>query len=155
MPEFVLDTSPAADLPAFESLPEFVQGYIEAAFFTSTGSADDGELEDVAFADLAPEALARIVEDCNAWELENLPALEILDGAEWDGAAKFGPYDRKAAGRDFWFTRNGHGVGFWDRGFDNIGGTVAAAAESLDRAANAAGEVDLCLDDAGRVWCHP
>jgi len=24
-------------------------------------------------------------------------------------------YDDEQAGRDFWFTRQGHGVGFWDR----------------------------------------
>lgn len=28
-------------------------------------------------------------------------------------------FDREHAGRDFWYTRNGHGCGFWDGDWPN------------------------------------
>jgi hypothetical protein len=43
-------------------------------------------------------------------------------------------YDVEKAGRDFWYTRNGHGVGYWDRGLDK------AVAKSLSEAARTYGE---------------
>lgn len=129
MPEFVLDTSGAVQCDArtrFEptkwaDLPYMVRGYIEALFFTdsehgSTRDADGGRAwnpetdsslpGDVAFADLDGAALARILDDCHAFEAQ---AADLLELADANG------YDSEQAGRDFWFTRNGHGVGFWDR----------------------------------------
>lgn len=41
-------------------------------------------------------------------------------------------YDETQAGRDYWFTRNGHGVGFWDREqlrVDDIGAQLTKASE--------------------------
>jgi hypothetical protein len=67
MPEFILDTGSPAAAATFASLPEFVQGYIEALFFTDTGTGDDSDLEHVTFADLAPETLERIQRDCDAF----------------------------------------------------------------------------------------
>lgn len=51
----------------------------------------------------------------------------IIDYADWqelcecEGIEPGEPYTEIQAGRDFWFTRNGHGVGFWDRGLGEIG----------------------------------
>lgn len=49
-------------------------------------------------------------------------------------------------GHDLWLTRNGHGVGFWDRGYP------VALGDALTRAARLAGERDLYLGDDGRIW---
>jgi len=49
-------------------------------------------------------------------------------------------------GHDLWLTRNGHGVGFWDRGYD------LAIGDALTRAAHLAGARDLYLGDDERVW---
>lgn len=44
------------------------------------------------------------------------------------------------AGHDFWLTRNGHGVGFWDRGLGELGDKLTEAAKTF-------GEVNLYLGD--------
>jgi len=156
MPEFILDTGGTVlGLPApnatggvqadgcytWDSLDSFTQGYVKALFFTESGSETDGkEIGDAGFSALAPETLARIIADCAKFQ----------EGAAWlraVNAAKF--YDfpgETAAGRDFWFTRNGHGCGFWD------GDWPEPHATALTDAAKSFGEVDAYLGDDGRVY---
>lgn len=50
-----------------------------------------------------------------------------------------------SAGHDFWLTRNGHGAGFWDRGYGDRG-------QRLTDAAKAYGEVSPYIGDDGAVW---
>lgn len=143
MPQFQLDTSGAVVAPIgshnantgpldWASLDSFTQGYIEALFFTEEESLraemrahslaadgltpDDDESDEsaaafeslypVGFSDLAPEALARIIADCEAFQRDNAATLAEAYARDYDAAQ---------AGRDYWFTRNGHGVGFCDR----------------------------------------
>lgn len=128
MPEFILDMGSPEHARAFNALDSFTQGYIEALFFTDEErlceeSEGEREMPDVAvnvatmesrfiggnsfgFADLAPEALAKIVADCAAFQAANRALLD---------EAYTRDYDEEQAGRDFWYTRNHHGVGYWDR----------------------------------------
>ena len=129
MPEFILNSAGTVhDVRApsieavkrvdldFHDLDSFTQGYIEAMFFTECEigkNADSHEPEtqsalhgECGFSDLAPEALAAIIAQCAAFQRDSAALLE--EAFERD-------YDDTQAGRDFWFTRNGHGVGFWDR----------------------------------------
>jgi len=113
MPEFIL---PGKESPEFNTLDPFTQGYIEAMFFTDgeqlhldgcgngTFLADSSEAP--CFGDLAPEALATIILDCATFQAANRESLEVAYSRAYDAAQ---------AGRDYWFTRNRHGVGFWDR----------------------------------------
>lgn len=101
---------------------EFTTAYIEAIFFTETGDSDQPASDD----ELTPLSQARAWIDCrNFWQA-------------------YGPLVRAAgasasqAGHDLWLTRNGHGVGFWDR--PEIYGQ--ALSEELTRAADAMGSVD-------------
>ena len=48
------------------------------------------------------------------------------------------------AGHDFWFTRNGHGVGFWDRP-EVYGNTIA---ESMTERAARFGQADVITNEA-------
>lgn len=158
MPEFILDTAGRVDQPGllraliWGDLDAFTQGYVEALFFTSTG--DDGEPLEQGFSDLAPETLARIIADCAAFRaapawVALLEALgnEELGDLEADLAAKGGdPVPDTQAGRDFWYTRNGHGCGFWD------GDWPEPYATALTDAARAFGNVDAYLGDDGRVY---
>jgi hypothetical protein len=52
--------------------------------------------------------------------------------------------DLSHAGHDFWLSRNGHGTGFWDRGFGAVG-------DSLDAHAETFGTFDLYLGDDDMV----
>lgn len=106
MPQFILDLgTPEAGLNYIRKRA-FVRGYVEAMFFTETGCSDDGDMEHATVAELSNEAWERIVADCDEFERR---CRRLLD------AAYQRDYDEEQAGRDFWFTRNGHGVGFWDR----------------------------------------
>lgn len=120
MPQFQIPLGSFEDGRTFARLSKFTQGYIEAMFFTDTGSSDDAEngLEEASFAELAPEILTSIIAECEAFQRENAALLDEAyeHGGDPRTAAKWGPYDETRAGADFWFSRNGHGVGFWDRG---------------------------------------
>lgn len=48
-------------------------------------------------------------------------------------------------GHDFWLTRNGHGAGFWDRGYGPLGNRLTETCKSC-------GSRDLYLDDNGEVY---
>lgn len=133
MTEFILDHGSPEAARQFQALDSFTQGYIEAMFFTDTGYPENEELEHVTVAELAPEALARVIADCT----------KFLDDAKI--VACIGERQEEA-GRDFWYTRNGHGCGFWD------GDWHEPDANYLDMHADAFGEVSLYRGDDDLVW---
>ncbi len=129
----------------FAALDLFVQGYIEAMFFTDANDLDDGDLADASFAELAPETLARCIQDCAAFRASlskdgsGRNALDLAcDYATAD-------YDERRAGVDLWFTRNHHGTGFWDR-------ELGAVDEELIEAAHAMGEISLYRGDDDLIY---
>lgn len=136
MPEFHLQIGTAEAAAVFNDLPAFTRGYIESMFFTNCSSPDDGELENATFADLATETLDQIKADCSTFEKTHALLLE--------SAYEHGDYGPESAGRDFWYTRNGHGVGFWDRGLGEIGDTLADACRHT--------EISPYLGDDGKVY---
>jgi hypothetical protein len=131
MPEFILDLGDSAR--EFSRLDSFTQGYIEAMFFTSTGDGDNAEngLQDASFSELAPETLENIIADCRKFQRDNAQELDSVYGVV--GKHERFPYDESRAGNDYWYTRNGHGTGFWDRGLDTIGDALAKAARYSER----------------------
>lgn len=90
---------------------KFLRAYIEAALWSSNDEIDDsgGEPLDKNYGvdDLHPDTLAKMKADCEKFEADNAEyitdenCLTRLDADE-------------QAGHDFWLTRNGHGVGFWE-----------------------------------------
>lgn len=142
MPEFVMEGRDHAA----RAESEFVFGFIEAMFFTETSPAFDaaewftderraaseegtcdGELPgDVGHMDLHPDALESIQRDCNTFWILNRDAL--------DSACRVESYNMTQAGRDYWFTRNGHGVGYWDRGLGDVGDVLSDAARDAGEA---------------------
>ncbi len=113
MPEFQLDRGDVYGSEWFHSLDEFSQGYVEALFFTETGTSDDDELEDATVADLSDDTRAAIVRECAMFQA-------LCGGVmrELEHYKDHSGYNRTSMGHDFWFTRNGHGTGFWDRDYD-------------------------------------
>lgn len=127
MPEFVMKTGGAVTTSIrWHDLDSFTQGYLEACFFTECSPAfnsDEWESEecieaqeagqadgtlpgDAGFGDLDPDSLAAAIRYCANWQEANAALLEEAYARDYDAAQ---------AGRDLWFTANGHGVGFWDR----------------------------------------
>ena len=138
MPEFQmpLDNSEYAIQWQKAKIGYFAKGYFEAMFFTECHS-DNPELEDATINDLSPEAWEKSLKDCAAFEYPNS---ELLDHAY-----EAFEYDSEQAGRDFWFSRNGHGAGFFDRGLGETG-------DMLQEAARRRGSVDLYRGDDGRLY---
>jgi hypothetical protein len=136
MPEFILDHGTPEAAREYSKLDAFTQSYIGTMFWTDASSEDDGDLADATFAELSPDALKSIVEDCRDFQTS---FAELLQRAYATGA-----YDESNAGHDFWLTRNRHGAGFWDRGLGDIG-------DQLTKMAHPYGEVSLLRGDDGLV----
>lgn len=100
--------------------PKFVDGYLEAALWTSMG--DDGKPLDSTFSiqDFSEQAIAQAVEESNDFIKKNRKDLDASGGSE------------SQHGHDFWLTRNGHGTGFWDRGYkEGVGKRLTDRAQAF------------------------
>ncbi len=96
--------------------------YVACALWSSTD--DNGEPLDESGLDLAPETLDAMYEDC-----ADFCQLVEREGFNLDTLGAMG-CNASQMGHDFWLTRNGHGAGFWDRGYpDNIGERLTALAK--------------------------
>ena len=129
MPEFIVDMGSPEGAKLYQQCDAFTQGYIEAMFFTSTGDMDDGsngDLESATVAELAPETWDKICAQCATFQEDNAALIEQVYGLQ--GKGERAPYDAQRAGNDYWYTRNGHGTGFWDRGLGDINDQLAKAA---------------------------
>ena len=117
------------------TLDRFTQGYIAAALFSESDGSDDrgGEPLDKNYTenDISPELLAVMVRDCEHFQREN---------------EKYIGNREREAGQDFWFTRNGHGAGFWD------GDWPERAAYRLTESARSYGEMSLYVGDDGKIY---
>jgi hypothetical protein len=117
MPEFQLNADRHGK-HAYYKLSTFAKGYVEAMFFTNGDTGDDNEslLNDLGVERLTREAVKAIAKDCDAFLSTIMP-----DGCfvqQWINRAADetnGGYDDERAGNDFWYTRQGHGVGYWCR----------------------------------------
>lgn len=141
MPQFQLN-----DDLRYDRLSDFAKGYVEAMFFTNGDIGDDDEwkLNNLGTGRLTRKALAAIVRDCEAFL-----ALPLGHGKVSNVLAKLADcrnYGLDRAGNDLWFTRQRHGVGFWDR--KEIPDLLR---DRLSDLAHGMGEAQC---DAYRGWIH-
>lgn len=133
MPEFELNADRFGSHP-FYKLSDFAEGYVEAMFFTNGDTGDDREnlLNDLGTEKLTRDAVKDIAKDCDAFLSHIMP-----DGCfvqQWlDRAADETGYAIDQAGRDFWFTRQGHGVGFWARNAKELPPDIAGGLSDVAR----------------------
>lgn len=118
------------------NLEEIGKHYVIAALWTEQeeiGDAEAKDLSDEARAHVA-DSVAKFVEAAK----DLLPAyIERREGA--------GGYSAAAQiGHDLWLTRNHHGVGFWDRGLEELGEALTKHAQDLC-------EVSLIRGDDGKL----
>lgn len=111
-------------------LDPFVRQYLETALWSSLQDNDVPFDNDYDVNDFAPSAIIEATDDCNAFREANAADLAAT------GA------DDERNGHDFWLTRNGHGTGFWDRGYGDVG-------KRLSDAAKACGTADVVVADNG------
>lgn len=131
----------------FYYLSTFAKGYVEAMFFTNGDTGDDREnlLNEWGVEKLTRKAVKRIAADCAKFEADAAELLAL--------AYTTGDYDDEQAGRDFWFTRQGHGVGFWDRApLDRTVCSAGGAAYSFDGGDTVAGNLGRLLSAAAKTF---
>lgn len=105
-------------MPDIKPLAAFTAAVIEALYFTETGDTGQPPGD----AELDPDCLARLASDCR--EFWNAAGDYILDETRV-------PDRVQQAGHDFWFTRNGHGVGFWDGDWPQHGEQLTRIAQGF------------------------
>jgi hypothetical protein len=127
----------------------FTTAYVDCALWSSVayGSPDEAAVDpdhtgsfDGSFEycnydadDLAPSCRAEIIRVCAEFQ-ENYRELLAQAGSDAQN------------GHDFWLTRNGHGAGFWDRGYpESVGDKLADAAHGY-------GACDLYVGDDGAIY---
>ena len=116
-------------------LDAFFRAYLECALWASTDSDKDGNCEPLddnySVDDISKETKEQMFADCEDFFSSNAADLDGIDAGQ--------------AGHDFWLTRNGHGAGFWDRGYGVLG-------DRLTKAAKVYGSFDLYVGDDGQVY---
>ena len=129
-----------------QRLREFKRGYITAALWSST-DGDDTPLDDsekYGEEKLAAETVQKMESDCE--KFIQLNADDLREYAEKRAIPIGAEYTaEECAGHDFWLTRAGHGVGFWDRGLGELG-------ERLSKASRSFGECWLYVGDNGNLY---
>jgi hypothetical protein len=141
MPEFELDVGQCAI--RYRALDAFTQGYVECAFFCGVEGIDEANLH---LGLLSDEAWREIEEDCAAFQVGNAAPLAAATEGSPVWPQQRCQYDMQRAGNDFWYTRNGHGVGYCDRGLpDDV-------EQALYEAATRAGESYMYTGDDGKLY---
>jgi hypothetical protein len=129
-------------------LNDFMLAFLEAALWSSTDA--DGEPLDNghSIADIEPGSLARLAEDCKRFQAstEWQAVLAAEDDPRTARHQDYGCTIEQSAGADFWFTRCGHGAGFWD------GDWQEPHASALDQLSKRFGNVDLYAGDDGKIY---
>ena len=110
-------------------MDEFTKSYIICALW-SCNKPNGDNYEEYDIEDIEAESLEGIIQDCTAFQEENI---ELLVGL-----------DMSKCGHDFCLTRNHHGSGFWDRGLGEIGQNLTQSAEKYN-------EFDL-LEENGKIF---
>ena len=114
-----------------------VDGFVTCALWADLdyGDTDEGgdygAREGESADDLAPEATAHVVEVCARFCLANRDDLALLP--ELNAADRVrGEYgDAELAGHDLYLTSRGHGAGFWDRDYGDVGDRLTAACRAV------------------------
>jgi len=112
------------------NLEIFTNATIEALYFTDTGDIDqpDSDME------LDNETRLDLEADCRSFWSSYGCFIINEDGQTIE-----------KAGHDFWFTRNGHGVGFWEGHWPVYG-------DILDKGSKNYGEFQTYLGDDGKIY---
>jgi len=113
---------------------DMTRGYAACALWSSSDDNDrplDGRF---AICDIHEDTFATMTKDCRDFVQATKTMLEHLDES-----------DPERVGHDFWLTRNGHGAGFWDRGYGRLGQYLSDVARSF-------GEVYIYAGDDEKVY---
>ena len=128
------------------ALDAFTKAYIEAALEESDEDNMGRPLsQNYGIQDIAPEALQHMIQDCAKFQAE---AGDLISNETYIEGTGRDADDQ--AGYDFWHSRNGSGVGFWeDADWEKEAGT------KLQALAQKFGTADMYKGDDGQIWISP
>lgn len=123
-------------------LDAFTRQFLETALWAECDHDSDENNSDpldknYSITDFAEETILKLKADCDSFLEDNRELLDEVNDTYH--------VDDSQHGHDFWLTRNGHGAGFWDRGYLDLG-------EQLTKASKPYGSVFLYVQD-GKVCC--
>ena len=102
-------------------MDQFTRAYIECALWSSTDNSDEsGGLpldKNYGEADITIASLKKMIKDCADFQVECATDLAQAGSDPQNG-------------HDFWLTRNGHGAGFWDRDYGDVGDRLSEACKA-------------------------
>jgi len=131
----------------------FRRGYVTAILWANAyrEDAETGELvpdEDADYAYVTPgrwwEDIGVDLSDADSFLANNYETLCRVVAIEGTNAVAVPLDAMEQHGHDFALTRNGHGAGFWDRGYGEDGDTLSDAARAY-------GEYSVLTDDGPTV----
>lgn len=147
---------------------KILMGYIEAALWTEEESLRDEQGDDSVYDDddededdTELDKLIRLTSQLNnkgivSFSREDIESDSLIDA--YIGIKKFiqlcgedlihraiNEFGAEQLGHDFWLTRNGHGAGFFDRGYDDEDENI------LMKASRDMGSVDLYINDNNQL----
>jgi hypothetical protein len=135
-----------------KDLDQFTKAYLQCALYTETDNRDDsgGEPLDHNYDiwDFSPKAIEKAYNDCKAFQAEY--AYEIAETPAWEGVDSYtseGYTGLECAAHDFWYTRVGAGVGFWDREY-----YTQEVRDRLTKASKAYGECYVYIGDDNKLY---
>jgi hypothetical protein len=135
MPQFKMSQNVSLNIKANCAIFNAVfAAYIEAIYFTDTGEDEQPDTD----CEMAIKTQFTAMSDCA--DFLSFCAKDGLIEEYADSGATWEQF-----GHDFWLTRNGHGVGFWDRGLGALGDKLSKAAKSM-------GSRDTGLGDDGLIY---
>lgn len=117
--------------PSGNEISDFTDAFLECALWTATDEEGNPLDENYSMEDYAEETIAKAKKECEEFILANM---ELLHGL-----------DPKQCGHDFSLTRDGHGTGFWDRGYGKVG-------EELSEICRPYGEAPVYAGDDGKLY---
>jgi len=129
-------------------LETFVKHYLHAALWSSADNDGTSLTEEYCIDDFSTESIEKAIKDCIDFIalVNNLltEAFELETGDYYQHQHQYGLVEM--AGHDFWLTRAGHGVGFWDRNLGEIGDKLTKITKDNFR------DLDLYVGDDNKLY---
>lgn len=120
---------------------DFIKGYLDCAAWLAVDAREWEAVEGLDASDFTKVAKAQAARECKDF-LRHLKELGLDLDKTGDG--QVGAPSCQRHGHDFFLTRNGHGAGYWDRGYGSLG-------DRLTDAAHAYGESTAILSRRGKL----
>lgn len=121
-------------------MQNFIRPYSIAMLWSSVGEDQEPLDNTYSLADISSDARCRIEEDCKAFvTLASQRGIDLLSTTEL----------AEQSGHDFWFTRNHHGSGFWDR--PEVYGKKEALILTEIACSRQFGELDAYVTDTNNI----